>query len=300
MREGANFIRCLNCQAVYMDISELEYDSLHEGNFEDSTFISDITAMSGTEPNRRAWNEFSALLNSGSVLEIGPGTGHVLAAARDSGRKVAGVEASAAHRAFIKASWGIEDIFGSLGELPPGTLYDNVIMVNVVEHVYDVKGLLKELRSHLSPEARVFISTVNAQGIVGKIAGTYWAMFKERDHVSFPSLSSLRHLAALADYRLDRSWSSELPFETPIGCVVAARDYLRDRRKAGRGQSASRFQTAAGAGISNDTNRARKKRLLSAFYRLAENVDPTRHAIGALHRAATVKGILIPGESTSA
>jgi SAM-dependent methyltransferase len=277
-----------------MDITAQEYRHLHDGNFEDNAFIADITAMNGAQPDHRAWNEFAALLSEGSVLEIGPGTGQVLAAARASGRAVAGVEASEAHRRFIRATWGIEEVFSTLEELPIGFLYDNVVMVNVIEHVYDVVGLMKELRGHLSKDARVFISTVNAKGVVGAIVGTYWAMFKERDHVSFPSLTSLQRLADGTGYRLNRQWSAELPFETPIGLMVALRDFVREQRAQRDAEPGSRFASSPTPTNGSGQARTRKKKLLGQFYRAARRLDATRHAFGAVGRAATVKGIFVP------
>jgi hypothetical protein len=198
---------------------------------------------------------------------------------------------------FIQRTWGIDSVVASLDQLPRGQLYDNVIMVNVVEHVYDVVGLMKELRGHISKDARVFISTVNAKGIVGTLAGTYWAMFKERDHVSFPSVTSLRQLADGAGYQLTRGWTAELPLETPLGLMVAARDFIKERRARRKGDPPSRFQATtmpSEPSVTHDRGRTRKKRLLATIYRSAKHIDPTRHMVGAVQRAATVKGVFIP------
>jgi 2-polyprenyl-3-methyl-5-hydroxy-6-metoxy-1,4-benzoquinol methylase len=293
-RFGAQFVRCAQCSAIYMNISPAMYERLHEGNYEDQAYVADITAAIGSEPYRRAWSEFAEVLQPGSVLEIGPGSGHVLAAARDDGRDVTAVEASAAHRDFIRTHWGIDQVFTTLSELPAERRYDNVIMVNMLEHVYDVVGLMRELRAHLSPGARVFISTVNGQGILGTLAGTYWAMFKPRDHVSFPSLASLAQLADLAGYRVDRSWSGEQPLETPIGLLVAARDFVRERRAKTPAASSLRMETPSEQPSTNAAARARKKRLLALVYRATSSIDLTRRVTGIAGRAATVKGVLVP------
>ncbi|HKU37290.1 MAG TPA: methyltransferase domain-containing protein [Polyangiales bacterium] len=285
-RRGAVYLRCQSCGAVYMDISPHDFRRLHDVSFADEGFLDDKTAMRGGAPDRQRWEEFSALLGPGSVLEIGPGTGQVLAAARDDGREVAGIESSETHRDFIRRSWAIEELYASLDEVPAGRRFDNVIMVNVLEHVYDVAGLMSGLREHLTNEARIFISTVNARGILGTLAGTYWSMFKPLDHVSFPSLESLRVLASRTGYRLERRWSAELPLETPLGLLVAVRDYLRDSRGQSAPESAG---TPAGA-----TGRSARKRLLSRVYDAARHLDPSRHAVARLQRAATVKGVFVP------
>jgi hypothetical protein len=127
------------------------------------------------------------------------------------------------------------------------------------------------------------------------LVGTYWSMFKERDHVSFPSGTSLQRLAEGSGYALRRRWSTELPFETPIGLLVAARDFLRERRSGGPTEARSRFaEPVADAPAKRDPARERKKRLLAQFYRASRRVDLSRHAVGAVQRAATIKGILVP------
>jgi hypothetical protein len=47
-------------------------------------------------------------MNEGSILEIGVGTGHMIAAAKARGRIVSGTELSPHHRDYVKKHWGIE------------------------------------------------------------------------------------------------------------------------------------------------------------------------------------------------
>ena len=290
-RHGMVFLRCPECRAVFMNLSPAEFRRLHDASFEDDVFIENIQAALQATPDHRAWQEIEPVLGAGSILELGSGTGHLLAAARAAGREVASVESSARHRDFMRQTWGFTELFSTFDELPAGRQYDNAVMVNVLEHVYDVAQLMHDLRAHLRPGARVYISTVNANGIVGSIAGTYWSMFKPEDHVSFPSGKSLDVLASRTGYQLEKRWSGELPLETPVGLLVAARDYLRDAR----GKRAGAVNASASAPSSTPPKRSRlaQKRLVAALFRAAERVDPSRHVIASFERAASVKGLFV-------
>src|ERR1700753_1182218 len=88
--------KCLNCRSIYRDITTDRFHQIHYEAFQDSEFIEASVAFTGLAPSDELWD--SLALPGESVLEVGPGSGHLLAAARRAGRSVEAVESSKVHR----------------------------------------------------------------------------------------------------------------------------------------------------------------------------------------------------------
>ena len=100
---GDLWVRCRGCRSVFRDITAEKFEQLHGEAFQDTHFLDSHIAASGLEPRSTLWDELA--LPGASLLEIGPGTGHLLAAAHKAGRSVTAVESSEVHRAFIRKTW---------------------------------------------------------------------------------------------------------------------------------------------------------------------------------------------------
>ena len=81
-----------------------KFEQLHGEAHQDTRFVDATVAAVGLEPASARWDKLS--LPGRSLLEIGPGTGHLLAAAHKAGRSVAAVESSKVHRTFINDDVG--------------------------------------------------------------------------------------------------------------------------------------------------------------------------------------------------
>lgn len=230
-RDDRSFGRCISCRG-FTRLEEVEAREFYESN----CFSDRIEAVLGAEPDFAHFDEAAALLNEGSILEIGCGTGHFLAAAKARGRDVLGIETSARHRRYIKDRWGIE----TLAAIPAGS-FDNAVSFNVLEHIADPLAHLLEVKRAMGDEGRYLLSTANADCLVAKLCGPWWAMFKPEDHLSIPSKSSLTMLGDRAGLALTKVWCSEYPLETPMGFAVALRDRLsRAKDGASNGEAIER------------------------------------------------------------
>jgi SAM-dependent methyltransferase len=265
-----------------MDLSPEAFRSLHDAAFVDDNFARGLALVHGETPDRGTWTEVaSALGSTRRVLEIGPGTGHALAAARAAGCEVWGIETSASHRELMSRLWGLPTV-ERFDQLPAGLRFDAAFAINVVEHVYDVSEFLAAIRDRLEPGGRFFFSTVNAGAFVARLCGTRWAMFKQPDHVSFPSTDGIAAAAQRAGLAPVRIWSGELPFETPVSLLVAWRDAVRgDHGPAATVSQAGNGTRPHGIG----------RRLLPFVYR-QRWIDPISALLGLSGAASTVKAVL--------
>jgi 2-polyprenyl-3-methyl-5-hydroxy-6-metoxy-1,4-benzoquinol methylase len=273
------------CRSVFRDITPDKFEQLHDEAWQDHRFVDSALAANGLEPASARWQELS--LRGTSLLEIGPGTGHLLAAAHKAGRTVAAVETSEVHRTFIRDTWGIHSLYPDIAAVPPGHTFDAIVAINVLEHVYDITSFLRSMAKMLAPTGVIFVSTVNGLSLEAALLRAWWSMCKEHDHVSFPSPKGIARAVRASDLRAERVWSTELPFEFPISALVTARDWAQAR---GPSKAASNGHSAGSPVEGGNASMAR----LARFYSISARFDPTSRLLGALGRAATVKARLRP------
>jgi SAM-dependent methyltransferase len=210
-------------------------DQLREAanaSFEDGTFVEDLHATNGVVPDHARYREFERLIHPGPLLEIGPGGGHFLAAARERGHEIAGIELSAANRAFILKHFGI-----ALADEPieqdrlPANYFQTVVSFNCIEHVLDPVEEMIAVRRVLAPGGIFIFTTSNAASLLARLPRGYWVMFKPPDHVSIGSAESFTRAANRAGLQVGEIFYSEYPLETPLGVVSAIRDAWRERTR---------------------------------------------------------------------
>jgi 2-polyprenyl-3-methyl-5-hydroxy-6-metoxy-1,4-benzoquinol methylase len=274
---------------VFRDVPPERFRQIHREAFKDSEYIETATAFTGGEPSTGLWSALD--LPGASVLEIGPGAGHLLAAAQKDGRQVAAVESSAVHRDFIRETWGIDAVYPALDDLPAGREFDAIMAINVFEHVYDIEGFLRSVRAVLAPGGTFFVSTPNGASLEASVLKAWWSMCKVHDHVSFPSPAGMTAAARASGLRVERIWSASLPFEFPVSALTAGRDRLVARRAAAAGTGlAPAADPAARARAGTFSNSV--KAGMGRFYSLAAPFDPTARLLSALGRAGSVKARL--------
>lgn len=96
-------------------------------------------------------------LSSGSILDVGCGSGEFLAMARGAGFQVAGTEFSEAARASIREF----PVYPSPRETP-GT-WDAVTLWHVLEHGRSPRRMLSSVREKLRPDGFLFIAVPNVE-----------------------------------------------------------------------------------------------------------------------------------------
>ena len=95
-----------------------------------------------------------------SVLDVGCGTGEVLSAVKP--KKGVGIDLSSemvklAEKKFPEYSF----YHKAIEELDIGEKFDYIIMVDVVDHVYDVMDVFKRLHKFCHPQTQVILTTIN-------------------------------------------------------------------------------------------------------------------------------------------
>lgn len=254
VRGERRYFRCENCRAVIQmfedDGAKVRlYDKYEEGDFSIS-----IEENLGDKPDYAGFDEVKRYLKPGKLLEIGPGTGHFLAAARSDGLDVFGIEISPYQRRYIREKWGIETLADPIEQnrFDPKT-FDSVASFNCIEHVADPKEHFRAVFRTLKPSGRFLVVTQNSGSLLARFAGRYWAMFKPQDHLSIPSPRSLRLVGESTGFKVVKIWCSEFPLETPLGFVVALRDLVADLRSKNGNASDRPADVPPNRDLSNDS-----------------------------------------------
>jgi SAM-dependent methyltransferase len=120
-----------------------------------------------------------------SLLDVGSGTGEVLAAARDRGWRVHGVEPERT-AAEMARSRGLEVTVSLLEESGlPERSYDVVSAFHVLEHLPDSRTFLHALRRWVRPGGFVVIEVPNWNSSQRRRLGTDWPFLRPLEHLVY-------------------------------------------------------------------------------------------------------------------
>lgn len=179
---GYRIVRCRRCGLWFVNPqpSAAELQQFYEGYDDGSQW------REGEERFNRAI--CAAILRrhrSGSVLDVGCGSGNFLRCMNQRGFRVFGLEPSATGSAYARAVHGLEIYQGTLEQFlgdQKGHLFDVITLLNVVEHLRNPAGALMQLRKLLGNGGTLAIVVPDARfhDVLGRvrqyfrIADPYW------------------------------------------------------------------------------------------------------------------------------
>lgn len=132
--------------------------------------------------NRRTIRRIQAFKTRGRLLEIGPGTGSFLAAARKSGYAIRGCDLSRTVAASLSTR-GIDVHCGVLRDLRKDEPFDVIVMNHVVEHVSDPVGFLREASELLADDGIIHLAVPNIACVEASLSG--WISYQPYHLVYF-------------------------------------------------------------------------------------------------------------------
>jgi len=195
--------RCRACSFIYADAEELsELASLYE-------CLSDVAYEQTQDARARQmrWVLRQALAAhpaARTVLDIGAGTGTLVAEAERAGLEAVGVEPS---RAFVQRARAANQVDVVQGVFPhpalAGRTFDLVFLVDVLEHVPEPVELLRAAAHALAPGGVVLVITPDVGSAVARRLRGRWWHFRIA-HVGYFNQRSLAKAARRAGLKVAR------------------------------------------------------------------------------------------------
>ncbi len=142
--------------------------------------------------------------HTGSLLDIGSGTGFFLSQAKDAGWKVTGTEPDVQARAASKDRVG-EEVLESIWDPVLGAKsYDAITMWHVLEHVHLLNETFDWVHKHLNPEGNLIIAVPNPESEDAKKFKEFWAAYDVPRHLYHFSKKSMIQLAEAHGFKVAR------------------------------------------------------------------------------------------------
>jgi 2-polyprenyl-3-methyl-5-hydroxy-6-metoxy-1,4-benzoquinol methylase len=145
------------------------------------------------------------------ILDVGCGNGATLGTLRGRELELRGIDSSEsgiriAKSAYPDVCFRVGDVSGDLGSVYPPNYFDFVICTEVVEHVYNPRGLIRNCFSLLKPAGQLLISTPyhgwlknTLLAVTGKLDGHFTALW-DHGHIKFWSRLTLTVLLQEAGF----------------------------------------------------------------------------------------------------
>jgi len=200
-------VRCPICDLAFVSprLAAAALQRMYDdpGYFEDTVY-GDPAGRSPAMVLQRTWTtgRLSGLVARrpppARLLEIGTGYGYFLAAARDAGYQVSGVELSRTGAAHARDRHGLDVFLGQLDSAPEDVRADVICFWDTLEHVPDPLEFLRQVRLRLADDGVFALSVPSFASAPARLLGARWWTLKPEQHIWLFTPTTLRLLAARA------------------------------------------------------------------------------------------------------
>jgi 2-polyprenyl-3-methyl-5-hydroxy-6-metoxy-1,4-benzoquinol methylase len=144
--------------------------------------------------NEWRFAEIAPYLNNGNILDVGCGVGYFLNVASKNNLSTYGTEFS--EQAVKKAKENHKNIYkGSLEEANfPDSFFDNVTIFDVIEHVMDPTGTMKEIGRIIKKGGILSLTTPDFSSWHAKVFGKQWGLIIPPEHISYFSRITMKKI----------------------------------------------------------------------------------------------------------
>ena len=150
-----------------------------------SGFINNLYRLSRTvtlRKKRSIIKRYSGL-KSGSLLDIGSGTGHFIAFMKEAGWTVKGLEINDKARDYSVSRFGMEVISREHLSSLTSACFDCITLWHVLEHLHEPGKYASEIVRLLKPGGICIVALPNCASFDAKYYGVYWAAWDVPRHL---------------------------------------------------------------------------------------------------------------------
>lgn len=165
----------------------------------------------------------------GRILDVGCGTGEFLAAMKQRGWDVIGLEPSAIAAAHAREALGLDVRAETLKDADlPEASFDVITLWTVLEHVYAPLSTLRAARRLLRPGGLLLISIPDTQSLDARCFGEHWVGYDTPRHLYVYPRAVLRSLLEQSGLQLEQTEHFQADLYT---FLVSLQPWLRARLK---------------------------------------------------------------------
>ena len=136
----------------------------------------------------------------GHLLDVGAGSGILVEAARAMGYAAEGIEPSRALQA-VAASHGLPVHLGVLPHPAAAGPYDIATVIDVIEHVPDPVGLMRNVRDVLAPDGLCLVVTPDVGSLAARLLGPRWWHYRVA-HIGYFDRATLARALEAAGFEV--------------------------------------------------------------------------------------------------
>jgi len=237
------FIRCNHCGLIYLDPQPTKAEL---GRYYPQDYAPHSDSAGKHMPWVKRWAHrygirkrqqviLAEQRTPGRLLDVGCATGTFLAAMRDVGWDVRGVELSAEVAARARQWWGVDVYPGELAEAGFGDEYfDAVTLWDTLEHVHQPLAVLREVWRILKPDGMLALRTPNVHSVNLRLFGPHWGGWDMPRHLYIFPLPTLRQMLTQCAFEDVRAFS---PAGTYADFVISLRFLVNARVEDARWRS---------------------------------------------------------------
>jgi 2-polyprenyl-3-methyl-5-hydroxy-6-metoxy-1,4-benzoquinol methylase len=138
------------------------------------------------------------------LLDIGCGNGHFLAAAKEKGWNINGVELDPETAARASKLTGLT-IAPSLAEIATEKQFQVITLWHVLEHVYELDDYFHFFKSRLNKDGKLLLALPNPASFDAHYFKEYWAAYDVPRHIYHFTPATISALAAKYGFKLKKS-----------------------------------------------------------------------------------------------
>ena len=177
-------------------------------------------------------------ISSGSMLDIGCGTGERMARFAQAGFHVRGLEIQPQLVEHVRKTYRLKADLSSFEQLPyRRESFDLITIYYVMEHLRDPPGMMSKIYSIIKPGGWLAAEMPLADSLQGRLLGRRWSQYAEAPrHLAIPSQSGIIQLLQTAGFRRVRvKPSGSLNSAAAFGISVVPSAILGNAYRAGCG-----------------------------------------------------------------
>jgi len=159
---------------------------------------------------------------SGSVLDIGAGTGHFVKKMQSNGWNAKGIEVSDDARKYASEVNGVQ-LYESISNESVGTgKFDAVTMWHVLEHIHDTGAMLKKVSDIIKPGGILIVAVPNCKSADARYYRENWAAYDVPRHLWHFDSKSLCKTVEIQGFTLIRT--RRMPFDSFYISILSERN----------------------------------------------------------------------------